>query len=242
MNKRVSTLWGIILILVGGLMLAGNAVFPMLGLNFWRWMPWRLWPLAVVGAGAFFILLPLLVRRKRGWGGLFILGVPVLVTGGILLFTSFFNLWDAWAWLWPLEVLGLAAGFVLAAISLRSVWLLVPAIIIGANGLLMQFCAITGWWGVWAVLWTVEPLSVGLALLTVFVKKRKTGLLIAGSILCGVAALGLIGMTALIPLSTVMPGRWIVNLIGPALLVGLGFLLLASSLVRRPVLREAAAE
>lgn len=242
MNKRVSTLWGIILILVGGLMLAGNAIFPMLGLNFWHWMPWRLWPLAVVGAGAFFVLLPVLLRHKRGWGGLFIPGVPVLVTGGILLFTSFFNLWDAWAWLWPLEVLGLAAGFALAAITMRNIWLLVPAIIIGANGLLMQFCAITGWWGVWAVLWTIEPLAVGLALLAVFARKRRTGLLIAGSILCGVAAVGLIGMTALIPMQRLAPGGWILNLIGPAMLVGLGFLLLASGFIRRPIPRKAAAE
>jgi hypothetical protein len=36
----------------------------------------------------------------------------------------------------------------------------------------LQFCALTGLWNAWAVLWTVEPLSVGLSLLAVSAKTR----------------------------------------------------------------------
>jgi len=204
----------------------------------WHWGAWRLWPMLVIGVGLLFVLFPLSVRGKRGMGGLFIPGVPTLVTGGILLFTSVFGWWGAWEWLWPMEVLAVAVGFLLASIYMRNIWLLFPAIIVGANGLLMQFCALTGWWGVWAVLWTIEPLSVGLALLVVYARKRRTGLLVAGTILCAIAAFGLMGMLAVV---AIRPGWWALNMVGPVLLMGIGVLLLFSNVLRRPTL-EAVSE
>jgi hypothetical protein len=178
----------------------------------------------------------LTTRNRRGLGGLFIPGIPILTTGAILMFTSVFNAWGAWEWLWPLEVLSLAAGFMLAALYMRNIWLLIPAIIIGANGLLFQFCAATGWWEIWAILWTIEPLSVGLALLAVYMARRTKGLLIGGLILCSVAAFGLILMTA------ILPEWWILNLFGPALFIGVGVILLLGGIGRRPVFREAVSE
>lgn len=177
-----------------------------------------------------FVLTPFLVQRRAGWGGMFIPGVPILATGAILLFTSVFDVWGAWRWLWPVEVWSLALGFALAALYMRNIWLMIPAIIVGANGLLFQFCALTGWWEVWAVLWAIEPLSVGVALLVVNVAKRQTGLLIGGLILCGVGAISMIGMTA------ILPEWWLLNLLGPALLVGTGFLLLLTN--ARPRMAE----
>jgi hypothetical protein len=236
MGKRFSVFVGILLILVGGLSLAFNLAEPLLGLSMWHWGVWRLWPLAVVSAGLLFVVSPLLVRGKRGLGGLFIPGVPVLTTGGILLFCSLFDAWDAWEWLWPLEVLAVAVGFLFAAIYMRVVWLLIPALIIGANGLLLQFCAVTGLWEAWAALWTVEPLSVGLAFLIISVRKRSAGLLVAGLILCGLAAMGLMGMSAL------FPGWLLLNLTGPAILVAVGLLVIICSLVRRAPSPEPAAE
>lgn len=239
MNKRFSMLLGAVLIGIGGLMLLANLALPILGISGWRWGVWRLWPMIVIGVGLLFVLTPLLVRSKRGLGGLFIPGVPTLVTGGILLFASVFEAWWAWEWLWPLEVLAVAAGFLFASIYMRNTWLLVPAIIIGANGLLMQFCALTGWWEVWAVLWTIEPLSVGLALLVAYTRKRRAGLLIAGTILCAIAALGLMGMLAVV---AIRPGWWVLNMVGPLMLVGIGVLLLFSNVLSRPGLREAVSE
>jgi hypothetical protein len=180
MNKRFSILLGAVLIVMGGLMLLFNLALPMLGISGWRWGVWRLWPMFVIGVGLLFVLTPLLVRGKRGLGGLFIPGMPTLVTGGILLFTSAFDVWGAWEWLWPLEVLAVAVGFLFASIYMRNIWLLIPAIIVGANGLLMQFCALTGWWSVWAVLWTIEPLAVGVALFAAYTRKRRSGLLVVG--------------------------------------------------------------
>lgn len=216
------------MILIGGLSLAFTLVMPRLGMRAWAWGAWRLWPLVVVAAGLLFVVSPLLVRGRRGLGGLFIPGVPILTTGGILLYASVLDAWHAWEWLWPLEILAVAAGFLLAAVYMRAIWLLFPAIVVGANGALLQFCAVTDLWESWAMLWAIEPLSIGLAFLLINVKQRARGLFIAGLILCVVAAAGLIGMTA------VFPGWLLVNALGPAILVLAGVLMLVHSLVRRP--------
>ncbi|MCK4306087.1 MAG: hypothetical protein KAY24_17740 [Candidatus Eisenbacteria sp.] len=84
-----------------------------------------------------------------------------------------------------------------------------------------------GLWSVWAVLWTLEPLSVGLSLLVVSVVKRSGGLFTAGLILCGIAGMGLIGMTA------ILSAWWLPNLLGPAILILVGFSLLISGVIRR---------
>jgi len=220
MNKRFSTIVGIALIVMGLLAVALNVGVPLLGLDIWMWGPWRLWPLAVVGVGLLFVAPPLLFREKTGLAGLLIPGVPVLTTGGILLFCSLFNAWEAWAWLWPLEIIALGVGFLLAAIFMRVIWLLIPAAIIGANGLLFLFCTITGLWGIWGALWTIEPLSLGIAFLIIHARRNIPGLRIAGLILCGFASVGLVGMSA------ILRGYWFINMLGPValMLVGAGLL------------------
>jgi hypothetical protein len=241
MNKRFPILAGIVLILVG-MMALSCSVAPLMGINAWRWGLWRLWPLTVLGAGMLFVVPPLLVRGKRGLGGLFIPGVPILVTGGILLSASVLDAWNAWEWLWPLEVLAVATGFLFAAIYMRNIWLLIPVIIVGANGVLFQFCAITGWWGVWSVAWTVEPLSVGLALLAVNVKQRSAGLLVAGVAMCALAGVGLVESLAIVLLSTMFSVGWLWRWMGPVMLMVTGFLLLVMSLLHRPSLPNLTAE
>lgn len=225
MNKRRSMIWGGLLILLGVMQLIAGIVMPMFGMR--RWGPWRLWPVLVVGLGAFLILLPLLNPSKRGLGALFIPSFPILTTGGLLFLSSVFNAWELWGWLWPLELLSVATGFLFAALYTRAMWLLFPAIVVGVNGVLFQFCALTGWWEIWSVLWTLEPLAVGLGFLTVNLKQRSPGLFLAGLILCGVAALCFMGMTAFIPLWRLVPGGRFFNLLGPVLLilVGAGLLL-----------------
>ncbi len=233
MNKQFPILMGVVLILVG-MMALSCSVLPMMGMNAWHWGPWRLWPLLVVGVGMLFVVPPFLTRGARGLGGLFIPGVPVLVTGGILLFASGFDAWRAWEWLWPLEVLGVAGGFLLAAIYMRNIWLLIPAIIVGANGLLFQFCTITGWWGIWAVAWTIEPLSVGLALLAVNVKQQSAGLLTAGIALCALSGVGFVGSLAIVLLSAIFSVGWLWGWMGPAMLIVTGALLLVMSVLHHP--------
>jgi hypothetical protein len=236
MNKQASFSVGVILILMGILALIFTLAMPMLELKVWSWGAWWLWPLAVVGLGAFFVLPPFLVRGRRALGALFIPGMPILTTGAILLFASAFDLWSAWKWLWPLEVLALAQGFLFATIYTRVIWLAIPAIIVGANGLVLQFCALTGLWETWAVLWPIEPLSVGLSLLVVSAKRRWSGLFVAGLIVCGLAGLGLVGM------SIILSAWWPVSLLGSSILTLVGFLLLLWEVINRLPLPRPATE
>ena len=130
---------------------------------------------------------PFIFHQKRGLKALLIPGTPIVVISALLLWGSLFNGWGIWEWLWPLVILGLAAGFFLTAVFMRNIWFMIPAIIIGVNGLIFQFCAITGLWDLWAILWTAEPLAVGLALLVASAGKRP-GLVRAGTILVTMAA------------------------------------------------------
>jgi hypothetical protein len=242
MNKQFSILAGAGIILIGLMALGCNVVGALLGLSVWEWGPWRLWPLIVVCFGLLFIVPPALTRGLRALGLLFIPGAPILTTGAILLFASVFGVWNVWEWLWPLEVMALATGFLLAAIYMRTVWLVVPAIIIGANGLLLQFCATTDWWGVWEVLWTIEPLAIGVSLLVISGVRRSTGLFVAGLVVCGLAGLGLAGSLFLSVVSDVFPAWWVFRLMGPATLILIGSLVLVWGLFDRSPTSGLAAE
>jgi hypothetical protein len=215
---------GISLILIAiGIIALTTSIFGAL----FNFSVWQLWPLFVICAGVLFVLPPALNRNKRGLGGLYIPGILILANGALLLFTSVFNWWSAWAWLWPLELFAAALAFAAAAFHLHVIWLMVPAIIIGSNGLLMQFCALTGWWGVWAVLWVIEPLSVAAALLAVNTQKHSPGLRTAGVSLLAVSAVGFMQSLLIVILSRIISvwGLWkwsssiILILAGAALLV-----------------------
>jgi hypothetical protein len=219
MNRLSLLFWGLILILAGIVQFLFTVVISVLDLNLWRWL-WDFWPLIVIGLGGLLVSLPLLVRRARGLAALFIPGMPILITGAILLIASVLHVWNVWEWLWPLEVLALACGFLLTAVFGRFFWLIIPAIIIGMNGLVLQFCAITGWWEAWAVLWTVEPLAIGVSLLVVGLKKQATWLTIAGLIGCGLAGMGLIGMVGILSM------WWLVGALEAAVLILAGLVLL----------------
>ena len=235
MDRKSLVLVGAALVVLGFLSLGGMAISSLLGVNL-ALFPLRFWPLIAVGIGLLFVVPPFLVRGKPGLGALFIPGFPVLMTGAMLLLASVFNAWDIWAWLWPMEIIALASGFLFFAIYAQVIWLLIPAIIIGLNGLTFQFCAITGLWHWWAVLWVVEPLSVGLSLLAVNVKVRSKGLSIAGLILCGLAGAGLMLML------TVLGAWWPVALVGPVLLILAGLVLLGWGIIRYMLVPRAALE
>ena len=181
-ERSLSLIFGVALVAIGAISLLGNTLLAM--------QAWRLWPLSVIILGIALTLPGFFGLKRRGFGSFFIPGIPVLTTGGILLFASLFDSWDVWELAWPLEVLGLAVGFTLAAIFMRVVGLAIPAVIIGVNGLMLAFCNLTGLWESWAILWPIEPLSIGLGLLIVGVVKRSSGAKLAGLILTGIAGAG----------------------------------------------------
>lgn len=235
MNRRLAVLAGLMLVVMGGMALLTNVLMPLLGLRMVWWSIGRMWPLAIMGLGTAFVLPPLLTPRRRGLGGLFIPGMPVLMTGALLFLSSLTGWWGLWARFWPMMLLSVAAGFLLAAWHMRVIWLLIPAFVVGANGLLFQFCAITGLWQVWAVMWTIEPLAVGLALLLIDAAKRQRGVTLAGLILCSIAGFAMVGMMTVLSLSTVISVWWWFRLPGPALIILAGILLVLWSLGGRPL-------
>ncbi|MBN1180068.1 MAG: hypothetical protein JXD18_12720 [Anaerolineae bacterium] len=227
MKRIASIVVGLIFIALGGVGLAFSIFLPSVGHHVWMWGLRRFWPLAVIAAGLLLSLIPLLTRHRRAKSLWFFLGLPILTTGGVLLFTNLFDAWHAWEWLWPLEVLSVGLSFLFAAAYARAIWLLLPAIVIGTNGLVFQFCAITGWWEAWAVLWAIEPLSVGLALLAVGARKRSSGLVLSGTILSALAGVCALGMSA------IFSWWWLGGLVGPSILILIGVGILLGGILRR---------
>ena len=78
------------------------------------------------------------------------------------------------------------------------------------------------------MLWTVEPLSIGLPLLIIGMVKKIDGVKLAGLILCGLAGLFFAAMS-----SFLVTSLWITRLIGPALVLGLGIVLIVFALGKR---------
>jgi hypothetical protein len=141
------------------------------GIDLWT-ASWRWWPTVIITFGALIAVLPIFIR-KRWMGLLYIVAAPIVVSGIMLLISMTSGQWFWWARWWPIGVLSVALGFVLAAIYAREVWLMVPAIFIGVNGGLFLFNMWYGQWYLWKVLWIAQPLSLGLALLLVGVVKHS---------------------------------------------------------------------
>lgn len=228
MNKKVTIGVSIGLIAFGILALLGSFANFAFGFSLWRF-----WPLIIIGAGVLLALPPLLKRDKPGLGALFIPAMPVLATGGILLLDSLFYRWSVWALLWPLEVQAVALGFLLAGFFTKSRWLFLPAIVTGLNGLLFQFCTLTGYWDVWSVLWIIEPLSIGLGLLIANSEHHSASVSSLALVMLALAGAGLVASLGLIILSAIFPlwrmWRWL----GSATLILAGGVLLLWGILRR---------
>jgi hypothetical protein len=91
-------------------------------------------------------------------------------------------------------------------------------------------------------LWTIEPLSVGLALLVFGLRKRSTPLVVIGAVVLGLGIVGLIAMTALISLTAIWSGSWLLNLFAPLAIMAAGLLILILSLLHRTTPATVAAE
>jgi hypothetical protein len=226
MQKNVSLLFGVTLILLGILALAGNLVIRAVGGGIQ--LGFHAWPIIVVGAGLLFCIPPFLYRQNPGLSGLFIPGLPTLATGMLLFFASLSSHWGIWTILWPVEIISVSLAFVLMAIFMKITWLMIPASIIGFTGLVLQFCAATGLWSAWAVLWTAVPFSVGLPLLVIGTIKKSEGVRLAGVILTGLA------IVAFAVMSTLLTGLGrVTGLVGPVIILALGAYLLFSALMKK---------
>ena len=223
MNRRLTNLVGIGLVLLGGLAFFNATILNWIGFGLWRF-----WPLMITAVGVCFVAAPFLANHPRRLSPLFIPGLPILMTSALLLWGSVFNWWSVWEYAWPSILLAFALGLAATAVFTRIVWFLIPAIIIGGTAVVLQFTALTGWWEAWAVLWPVTLLSVGLALLVTGQIEKSSGLVTAGTILAGLAGAGFALM------AVVMSG--VLGVVGAVLLVGTGGILLMRGVIgERPL-------
>ena len=219
-ERSLSLIFGLALVAIGIISLLGNTILTT--------QAWRLWPLTVIIAGIALTIPGFFGMLRRGFGSFFIPGIPVLTTGGILLFASLFDRWNVWSIAWPLEVLGLALGFALAAIFMRVAGLAIPAVIIGVNGLMLAFCNLTGLWSAWAILWPIEPLAIGLGLLIVGIIRRSSGAKLSGLILTGIAGAGFFIASFI----SVLNGT-LLRFAAPGMLVLTGLILVSAQWLKR---------
>jgi hypothetical protein len=199
MNRLISTLAGLMLIALGAVTLLSNIIMALFGINLAHYVAALVWAPLLLATGLLLVAAPLINRQQPSLGGLFIPGLPILAAGGVTLLATLMPWWHIWARLWPVVVLALAAGFVCLALHLRVIWIVIPAIFIGLNGLALQFCALTGLWGAWSVLWAVEPLGVGLTLLLTASQTRSTAVFVVGLIFCAFSSVVLTGLIVLLP-------------------------------------------
>jgi hypothetical protein len=228
MDRRGLVGIGVLMVLVGVVALAAGVLNLAFGFRVWH-----LWPLVVIATGLLLILPVLLHPDRPKLSGLLILGLPTLTTGGILLIASVTRWWRVWSVLWPLEVISVALGFVLTAVRAKRSWLLVPAVIIGANGFVLQFCAATGWWRAWAFLWAVEPIALGISLLLLNARRHSRGMLTAGLALCAIGTVGLFESLALYSLATLGPLWRILRWLTPVGFISGGVVLIIWAIITR---------
>jgi hypothetical protein len=183
MNRSNSLIAGIMLIALGALAL----FFSLSGINLWA-VSWRWWPTVVIGFGALLALLPIFIR-KRWMGLIYVIAAPIIASGVMLLISMTSDNWLLWVRWWPIGVLSTALGFAIAAVYAREAWLAVPAIVLGVNGGIFLFNMLAGQWYLWKVLWILEPLSLGLALLFVGVVKHSNVTFGFGAALSVISAL-----------------------------------------------------
>lgn len=216
MTKRSSAVVGLLLIFLGVQAFFYRAFLPVFGLETGNG---RLWPLFLGNVALLLTLVPFLWRRHRGLGALFIPALPLVVMSSMLLIASVTDWWGMWEYLWPLVFVAFALGFVAAAAWTRIVWFLIPATIFGVNGLVFLFSAVTGLWDIWAAVWPVFFLSIGLSLLLVNVWVHSNGLFTGGIVLTVLAGFGFALM------ALVLSG-W-VSVLAALVLVGAGVALIA---------------
>lgn len=108
-NKRGAIGSGILLVLIGGLLLAYQlqpAMFSAYIPEFFDW-PWY-----IIGFGGIFLLFALVT----GAGGLAVPGMIFATVGGILNYQNLTGDWESWSFAWALIPAGVGVGIMLAAI------------------------------------------------------------------------------------------------------------------------------
>jgi hypothetical protein len=105
-----------------------------------------------------------MISRRSNTGGL--VGGSILIgLGALFLLAQFFG-FAAWAYVWPLAIVGLGLLFFIGMLAggKTAGGLAVPGTILSSIGLVLLFQNITGHWETWSYGWTIIVLAVGVGL------------------------------------------------------------------------------
>ncbi len=133
--------------------------------------------------------------------------------------------------LWPIIILWAGLAFFLPIFiwwdkRMHNYGLAMPGSIILVNGLILLYCSLTGQWRQWIYLWTLEPFSVGLGLLLMWLLGPKAAGLLIAALIIGGSSLAIFAVLA----SAL--GGLLGGIIGAGVLILLGVILVARSLMR----------
>src|SRR5512145_2406270 len=106
-RHQSSLVWGVLLILIGILMFAGQTL---------RWLNWgEAWPLFIMGVGAAFFVA--MVLGGRSTVALAIPGSIISMVGAILLAQNIFSAWETWSYAWALIIVAVGIG-----VTVQGIW------------------------------------------------------------------------------------------------------------------------
>ncbi len=214
MNRGGKYFWGIVLVVLGGMM-----ILNQLNLFSFSWL-WSFSAPVILFVIAFFFVAGFLSRGPSSAGLLVPAGVLVGV-GATLLLGGTFHLMQ---YVWPGFILAPALGLLLLYMfsNEHSPGLLVP---IGILATIAATCSLSAVFGIWHILWPgfIASPAVGLLLLYLFGERQNRGLLIPVAILGGISCMSFFG--------TFMMGNYGYGKIGLAVVLILVGLL---SIFRKP--------
>jgi serine/threonine protein kinase len=81
--------------------------------------------------------------------------------------------WGVFRRTWPMELV--AVSVLLAAImsTLANPWMLIPAGILLGNGFLFAYFSLSGLWNQWTLLWPLEPILIGVSIVSPFLLQNQ---------------------------------------------------------------------
>lgn len=102
--------------------------------------------------------------------------VGIIVGNMVMLWASGIFGWDVFGRTWPMELVLVGILFFSLMVETHNTWLIIPGGMIMGNGFILAYCALTGRWSDWAILWPLEPLLVAGSIIAPFwVQKNKDG-------------------------------------------------------------------
>jgi hypothetical protein len=106
-QKTSSLVWGVMLIVIGILLFAGQVV---------SWFNWgQAWPLFIIGVGVVFFVA--MVLGGKSAAALAVPGSIISTVGAILLVQNIFNTWETWSYTWGLIIAGVGVG-----VTIQGIW------------------------------------------------------------------------------------------------------------------------